>query len=233
MHYFIDGYNLLFRLLPPKENLQLIREAFIYDLSYKASFLNLDATLVFDSHYQEGEASKSHVDKLEIIYTNQGESADDFILKSIKRSAFPKQHTVVTSDNKLAWQARRLLTNTMSVEDFVALLEKRYKNGQAKQQESPDTTKASKKIQEATTLLPTPTPSKGSMEYYIEAFEKEYKVLESAPREVSINIPSEPLKFETFEEFEEEETTPIQSDEERWLKIFEERIQKMDDDDEI
>ena len=54
MHYFIDGYNLLFRLLHGSEDLQSEREAIIYELNKKISLIKLDVAIVFDAAYQIG-----------------------------------------------------------------------------------------------------------------------------------------------------------------------------------
>ena len=42
MHYFIDGYNLLFRLCMDSEDLQSQREAIIHDLNKKISLIKMD-----------------------------------------------------------------------------------------------------------------------------------------------------------------------------------------------
>lgn len=128
MHYYIDGYNIIFRVLHATETLQLQREALIYDLSYKSELFNLDLTIVFDSHYQESDSSRSHLDRLEIAYTSKDETADDYILKAVKHHRTPKQLVVVTSDNHLAWKARSLGAKTEPAEVFMERLQKRFRN---------------------------------------------------------------------------------------------------------
>ena len=54
MHYLIDGYNLLFRLLHDEKDLQSEREAIIYDLNKKISLIHLNASIVFDAAFQVG-----------------------------------------------------------------------------------------------------------------------------------------------------------------------------------
>ena len=128
MHYYIDGYNLMFRVLRAGDNLQQQRESIIKDLSQKIQSVGLNATLVFDAQYQSSESVRSHIKDLEIYFTDHGESADDFILKQIRLDKYPQHHIVVTSDKKLAWLARIKGSQTESVEDFFKQLNNRYKN---------------------------------------------------------------------------------------------------------
>ena len=74
--YYIDAYNLIFRFLKRGEELRAMRETLIEDLRKKADFLDTHLILVFDSHYYDGEGSRSHKGELEIVYTDQGQSAD-------------------------------------------------------------------------------------------------------------------------------------------------------------
>ena len=46
MHYYIDGYNLLFRTLQGTRELRTQREALVIDLDLKAGLLGLDITVV-------------------------------------------------------------------------------------------------------------------------------------------------------------------------------------------
>lgn len=133
--YFIDGYNLLFRVLQGGENLQHERQQLIKELERKLSLLKLPAVIVFDSQYQPDEGSVTHLKWLEIIFTAQGETADEYILQRLKDTsngsqAHSKQPCVVTSDKKLAWLCRKRLAKVESVEEFMTLLNRRVKNKQ-------------------------------------------------------------------------------------------------------
>ena len=50
--------------------------------------------------------TRSHYDELEILFTAEGETADEYIIDEIKNHPHPQQETVVTSDKKLAWHVR-------------------------------------------------------------------------------------------------------------------------------
>ncbi|MEI8125014.1 MAG: NYN domain-containing protein [Parachlamydiaceae bacterium] len=128
MHYYIDGYNLLFRLLQAGEDLKQKRKDVIEILEAKASELLLDITVVFDSHYQEDESTRNHYKSLEIIFTATRETADEFILHALKEVKNPKEHTVVTSDKTLARLSKIRLANTETIEEFLSWVGKRCKN---------------------------------------------------------------------------------------------------------
>lgn len=128
MHYYVDGYNLIFRTLVSGESLQNRRERLIADLSDKIELLKLDTTLVFDSQYQSTEATRHHYKNMEIYYTDKAETADDYIIKSVKNSTRKNQLTVITSDLQLAWRVRREGALTMLVEEYLDWLQRRFRN---------------------------------------------------------------------------------------------------------
>jgi uncharacterized protein len=222
MHYYIDGYNLLFRILRAGDEVRKQREEITFELEKKIALLELDATLVFDSHYQEGESEKSHYKSLEIIFTAKDETADDFILHELKHSKTPSLHTVVTSDKKLASLCRLRLAETQSVEEFLTWIDKRYKNKlrQNRQQAKPTLPIAVPKE----TKKPEPVPkdsAEGCFDFYLETFSKTYESLEQPP----------PPKQESPKPKKTIKKPPIKekdhlSDHDRWLKAFEERIEQ-------
>lgn len=215
MHFYIDGYNLLFRLLHPGEELQKVRDQIKEDLAKKINLLEMDATLVFDSHYQEEGLSSVHIQRLKVVYTAKGETADEFILHEIKDSKSPQNITVITSDKKLAWLCRRRLANTESVENFIVLLNKRYKN------------KVKPKIQPTPPKLP-PKPAKkvepptssdkaeNMFDYYLNTFETEFKQIVPTPKPIQ----NKPKKKPKVPQAPTKEDATL-SDMERWLAAFE------------
>lgn len=176
MHYFIDGYNLMFRRLRAGTDLQTQRASIIKELDECASILQLDITIVFDAHYQCGLGSRSHFHCLEICFTEERETADEYILKELKRMVKPQHETVITSDKKFASYARRLSAKTETVEKFMIWLTKRCQN-------------RIRKDNRPQPSIPTISPKSSS-----------------------------DLKYE--------------SDMERWLRIFEERFQNLDKEEE-
>lgn len=126
MRYYVDGYNLLFRAFRSEEELQERRDRFLEALNEKVELLQLQVTVVFDSQYQTGEATRSGFGALEVIFTDVGVTADECILHLLKGNA--SKNIVVTSDKRLAWMARRNGSRTESSEEFLAWLNKRYHN---------------------------------------------------------------------------------------------------------
>lgn len=223
MHYYIDGYNLLFRLLKAGDEVRKQREQITIDIEKMVGLLELDVTLVFDSHYQEDENVKSHFKSLEIIFTAKGESADDFILQELKESKHPAQHTVVTSDKKLARLCQLRLGNTESVTAFLDWITKRYKNKLRPKRQPVNPPPLFKPIQtqkKSESTLPTSIASaENCYSYYLETFEKEMQVVE-AQKPPPPKPPTEPKKIKVKKRKitkEEEHLT----NEERWLKAFE------------
>lgn len=173
MHYYIDGYNLMFRILRADDDLQYQREQIVQDLNQKINFLKIDATLVFDAQYQRELGDRHHLQLLEIRYTDHGETADEFIIDELKREKNPREHTVVTSDKKLAWRARRLGAKTEKVEEFIRWLNKRYKKRLVRKE--PEKKKVEKKEKP---IKKSSDPPKNAtlnecFDYYLYTFEKE------------------------------------------------------------
>src|ERR1700730_8668893 len=101
MHYFIDGYNLLFRLIPDShDDLQSHRERVIHDLNTKISLIKIEVSIIFDAAFQIGERTRSYYDALEILFTAEEETADEYILDEVKNASHPQTIVVVTSDKK-------------------------------------------------------------------------------------------------------------------------------------
>lgn len=216
MHYYIDGYNLLFRFFNTEEDFSLNRQLLIEELSEKLFFLKIDATIVFDSHYREEDLSRTHFRNLEIIFTRHRETADERILAEIKSTRHLDRLIVVTSDKKLAWFARRCDAATETVEQFLEWVNKRYKNKQRQNKQPLEKRKPLKKI------VPTPEkPPEACQDYYLEIFQGRYKELEKSDKPFP-KISKKKIK-KPFPE-DKEEVVDAVSDLDRWLKIFERKL---------
>ncbi|MBA3237635.1 MAG: NYN domain-containing protein [Parachlamydiaceae bacterium] len=160
MHYYIDGYNLLFALFGPSmPDFTSRRDWLIQTLNAKAELLALEISLVFDSHFCEGLGSRSHFHHLEILYTPKGVSADDYIIKKIEKSTDPRKALLVSNDRELTLRARNLLANTQSLNEFTNWLDRRYKNKTQKKSNPVSSFKLptlSEKTQIKVTTVPPP-----------------------------------------------------------------------------
>lgn len=174
MLYIIDGYNFLFRLLNPNEDLRKAREGLIASLVKKISHAKLRTILVFDSKYQPGFQSEKKVGNLLVVYTSEGETADEWILQKAKKG----DSTAVTSDKRLAAQIRHKGAHTLSCEAFVAYLNKKMK------------LRAQRSKSENRPLLPPSKTKrvKGSLEYYQKMFETGVEIKAESERDRWLRI---------------------------------------------
>jgi uncharacterized protein len=216
MHYYIDGYNLMFRILRATENFQFQREKIIANLSNKIQVLGLNVTLIFDAKYRKGGLSRTYVYPIEVCYTAEGETADEFILSELKGHSKPNQHTVVTSDKKLSHLVKLLHSHTETVEQFITWLNKRYKNKLLKSKPSLIPQKPINLP--VKNLLPSQiivnkidltSSIKDTFNFYQEEFEKRLK--EQVAKE---SLKKNKIKADSPAE-------PYLSDMQRWLKAFE------------
>lgn len=213
MHYLIDGYNLLFRILDKGDEVQEARESMIEDISKKVNFTELKTTIVFDSKYQSGPSSTSHDGFLEVVYTDEGETADDWLIKEAKKLPLKAQETVVTSDKRLAHQIRIKGVQTLACEDFMTYLNKKVRT----------CIKQSKKVDEP---LPPPPQSvkvkipKGSKEYYEELFEKRLAEAPVKKENISSKVVKETKISKKIKTPFKEPKRSDESELERWQRLF-------------
>ncbi len=93
MKRYLDGYNLLFHLNISPNSIEEARNILI------ERFSSHPLTIVFDGQ----DFVRTHVKRLEIIYTDKNQSADDYILSEIEHNL---PCTVITSDRDLSIRAR-------------------------------------------------------------------------------------------------------------------------------
>lgn len=137
MRYLIDGYNLLFRIAKPGRALEKKREALIGELNQVISDFKLKATVVFDgSHPGLSHAMRHHFDALEIIYTYQNLSADEYIIEEVNSARRPEEIIVITSDRGLAQTCKNLGAKVQSIEAFISSLKKKTVKKKKKQKEA-------------------------------------------------------------------------------------------------
>lgn len=239
MHYYIDGYNMLFRLLRSSlgaDDLQAQREQIIQDINKKAALANIDVTIVFDSTYQAGDRAKSHFDFIEILFSAEGETADEFIIDELKDCLHAYQETVVTSDKKLSWRARRKNAHTQTVEEFYVWLNKVYKNkSRSKKEPQVPAPKPSLVYKKKPVILTPEGPLEERENYYAQIFEDRFKEfvekeeIKKENKKISQNRQKKPRKKEPKEV--QDPIEKAKTENERWLKHFEERFKAHEQDD--
>lgn len=224
MHYYVDGYNLLFRLAGARgESLQILRQQVIFDLNEMVRAIGINLTLVFDSPNKERK--RTYYQTLEIIYTDEEETADDLILLELSRRN-TRHEIVITSDKFLALQARSLGAKTQSVEEFAAWINQRYQNKQNETLKPKKTSlEAKRKPVTVTEIPPEKPPQEGSLEFYLKHFESQYqkdleKIKTSSPPKIS--------KSKKIQRNPPNIKDPI-LEIDRWLEIFEEKLKNESD----
>lgn len=131
MRYLVDAYNLLFRIGDPPGHLENRRLNLIKAVNTISLSTSLRITLVFDgAEAPPAHATRHHFDTIELIYTPQGLSADDFIISEVALAKQPQMLTVVSSDSDLTKKCRLHRARIMKVEDFFLLIEKRERKKQ-------------------------------------------------------------------------------------------------------
>ena len=98
---FIDGYNVINSWAELKDlDLGSAREKLIEYMINYASFYEAEVTIVFDAHRVSGNSQ--HIEKrttVEIVFTKDKETADDYIERSVDLVGRKVEVLVVTSDN--------------------------------------------------------------------------------------------------------------------------------------
>jgi predicted RNA-binding protein with PIN domain len=132
MQYYIDGYNLLFKEAWARSapSLEEARKRLILELDTLASTLNLSLTIVFDAPFQSDDLRRGHFQSLEIIFTAQGQSADDYL--EALAYAYGKKAHIVTSDRALASKVKANGAHVEGVHHFLINLRKKWQNKRAR-----------------------------------------------------------------------------------------------------
>jgi uncharacterized protein len=127
MHYFIDGYNFLFKLSHNWHfDLRSQRDALIQAFNERIEELKLSLTIVFDgAEMPRGDYTRSHWKSVEVVYTHEALSADEYILHRLEEAKHGRLYTVVTSDRELINRAKLLGAYAMNNQTFLELLQQR------------------------------------------------------------------------------------------------------------
>jgi predicted RNA-binding protein with PIN domain len=139
----IDGYNLLFKFdqgLSQKKGIKTGADAGLKSIKGRRDrLLNLLASfqiktakkivIIFDNRKGlalPGKIQKSSTSKLEIIFTSPQRSADEVIIDYVRKSSNPKGIRVITSDNYIQNEIRRLCASSSSSEEFLEEINKEF-----------------------------------------------------------------------------------------------------------
>lgn len=253
MHYYIDGYNLALRSRRfGGGSFQCLRQEWIQWLSEESTELGLHMTLVFDSYYVSGTSERGHKAALEVVYTAQGETADEWILAALaEKKRHLKQIVVVTSDKLLAKHARHLGAKTEPVEAFLSWLDKRIvkKKLSVSSEEfsntlaTPPETMLTKVLLKRRAAAPPPAvfvpiekplnmTSQEGFSYYLTAFETRWQAQNSADeiRRAAKKGAEQRKKKKSKKQKPSIPNSPvIESDISRWQRLFEQNYRDIFD----
>lgn len=134
MEYLVDGYNLLFRIVPAPNDVEETRKELVQFLRSTP----LKIRVVFDSPKEGGSdlPIQSRKGSLEVLFSPQGLCADRYILELLSHAK--GEITLVTSDRPLAFSAKEYGIRTISAEEFLVLAhhKRKKKKGKPQYQES-------------------------------------------------------------------------------------------------
>jgi len=123
-YIFVDGYNVINSWKELKElkkiNYGLARGRLIEILENYASFKQYKVQIVFDAYLSQNKLnSKEEINKnLLVIFTKEGETADNYIEKTINKIGNKFNICVVTSDNIEKQVVLKNGASTMTSEEF-------------------------------------------------------------------------------------------------------------------
>ncbi|MDN3505568.1 MAG: NYN domain-containing protein [Rhabdochlamydiaceae bacterium] len=124
MDYWIDGYNLLFKIKSHMHSLHQSREELLNELKLHLIKSQMKATIIFDSAEENSGdfPSKKSLHPIEVIFSPAGMTADDYILEMLRTTISAKNTVIVTNDSHLAFSCRNSLARSYSIDDFLKLV---------------------------------------------------------------------------------------------------------------
>ncbi|MBI3901136.1 MAG: NYN domain-containing protein [Chlamydiia bacterium] len=125
MHYYLDGYNILFSLSHSKKSLLHQRKELTLFLQEAFAKKKIRGSLIFDGKVNlEEESGRAYPSPLELVFTSQGETADAYILEQAEFCKHRSQLTVITNDQGLRRHLRYMRVKTMDNQKFLSWLSK-------------------------------------------------------------------------------------------------------------
>lgn len=115
---YIDGYNALFKLYDISGDFSSERSYFIHTMDEQATLLNQPLSLVFDARYTPDPLMIHGLKSIRIIYTEENQSADDWLIQLVHYSSKPDSILVVTDDRDLKRQVKIHGGSTQNINSF-------------------------------------------------------------------------------------------------------------------
>lgn len=126
LHYWVDGYNLLFRIEKSYLSLKANKQKFLLTLANIAQTFNYSITVVFDGKQKNQiDAHQENLGCLALVYTASEQTADDYILERLQEKKHLSTQIVVSSDLKLLKKVHSLGARTQTIEAFLNQIAKK------------------------------------------------------------------------------------------------------------
>lgn len=133
-HYILDGYNALFKIKPLLKKHNRTREGFIRYIRATRPFGSMrnKLTIVFDGSKDVQFPQKQPSGPVDVLFA-KSESADDRIVKMVKKKRGNAETIVVTDDREVRERVRTQGCKTMSVMEFFKKLVEKKEEKESKE----------------------------------------------------------------------------------------------------
>ena len=124
MRYFLDGYNLFFRICDEVLPIDQKKQEWLASFCEFLKLADLDVLIVFDATPTSPSTTtgRDYVGKVEIVYAPRGLDADTFLVELCCGVKFASQVTVVSEDRKLLKRIKDVGSIPMDLKVFFQLL---------------------------------------------------------------------------------------------------------------
>ena len=101
---YVDGYNMIgawpnLKRLQQRDEIGTARDELLHELSNYGAFAGVEVIVVFDAQLVPGITQRYEQYDLEVIFTQEGETADEYIERSVGEENFLVSNVkVATSD---------------------------------------------------------------------------------------------------------------------------------------
>lgn len=116
----LDGYNIIKKITHTRQATERERNLFITAVTSYAGVKKLHIELVFDGGLSP-VLEKEHHGSVRVIYVGTGKSADDYI-KDFMSDHCGQDLLLVSADNELRRYAARLQVDSLTSDEFIAVL---------------------------------------------------------------------------------------------------------------
>lgn len=105
---FVDGYNMIgaWPLFKPyrHNHIEIARDILLFELSNYSNYSRIEVIVVFDAQFVPGVTKRFDKYNVQVVFTDEGETADSFIEKEVQYYINPLNRVyVATSDMAEQW----------------------------------------------------------------------------------------------------------------------------------